>query len=60
MPYFIAANAIPIIAFCTDHNQWFNGGLTKSSKVVIAAILVLLSRSREHPPRVDVRAATGP
>src|SRR5213593_5311933 len=39
MPYFIAANAIPIIAFAPITNQWFNGGLTKSSKVVIAAIL---------------------
>src|SRR5204863_731511 len=39
MPYFIAANAIPIIAFAPITNQWFNGGLTKSSKVVIAAVL---------------------
>src|SRR5436190_21194788 len=39
MPYFVAANAIPIIAFAPITNQWFNGGLTKSSKVVIAAVL---------------------
>ena len=39
MPYFIAANAIPIIAFAPITNQWFDGGLTKSSKIVIAAIL---------------------
>jgi NitT/TauT family transport system permease protein len=39
MPYAIAANAIPIIAFAPITNQWFDGGLTKSSKVAIAAIL---------------------
>src|SRR3954447_19882840 len=39
MPYFIAANAIPIIAFAPITNQWFGGGLTKSSKIAIAAIL---------------------
>jgi NitT/TauT family transport system permease protein len=39
MPYAIAANAIPIIAFAPITNQWFNGGLTKSSKVAIAAVL---------------------
>lgn len=39
MPYLIAANAIPIIAFAPITNQWFNGGLTKSSKIVIAAVL---------------------
>jgi NitT/TauT family transport system permease protein len=39
MPYFIAANAIPIIAFAPITNQWFNGGLTKSSKIAIAAVL---------------------
>jgi NitT/TauT family transport system permease protein len=39
MPYAVAANAIPIIAFAPITNQWFNGGLTKSSKIVIAAVL---------------------
>jgi NitT/TauT family transport system permease protein len=39
MPYAIAANAIPIIAFAPITNQWFDGGLTKSSKIAIAAIL---------------------
>jgi len=39
MPYAIAANAIPIIAFAPITNQWFDGGLTKSSKIAIAAVL---------------------
>ncbi len=39
MPYFIAANAIPIIAFAPITNQWFSGGLTKTSKIAIAAVL---------------------
>jgi NitT/TauT family transport system permease protein len=39
MPYAVAANAIPIIAFAPITNQWFNGGLTKSSKIMIAAVL---------------------
>jgi NitT/TauT family transport system permease protein len=39
MPYAIAANAVPIIAFAPITNQWFNGGLTKSSKIAIAAVL---------------------
>jgi NitT/TauT family transport system permease protein len=39
MPYAIAANAIPIIAFAPITNQWFGGGLTKSSKIAIAAVL---------------------
>jgi NitT/TauT family transport system permease protein len=38
MPYAIAANAIPIIAFAPITNAWFNP-LTKSSKMVIAAVL---------------------
>jgi NitT/TauT family transport system permease protein len=39
MPYAIAANAIPIIAFAPITNNWF--GLTgKTSKMVIAAVLV--------------------
>jgi NitT/TauT family transport system permease protein len=39
MPYAVAANAIPIIAFAPITNQWFAGGLTKSSKIAIAAVL---------------------
>lgn len=38
MPYFIAANAIPIIAFAPITNAWF-GILSPWSKVVIAAVL---------------------
>jgi NitT/TauT family transport system permease protein len=39
MPYAIAANAVPIIAFAPITNQWFNGGLTQTSKIAIAAVL---------------------
>jgi NitT/TauT family transport system permease protein len=38
MPYAIAANAIPIIAFAPITNTWFNP-LGKTSKMVIAAVL---------------------
>jgi NitT/TauT family transport system permease protein len=38
MPYAIAANAVPIIAFAPITNQWF-GLLNPLSKMVIAAIL---------------------
>jgi NitT/TauT family transport system permease protein len=38
MPYAIAANAIPIIAFAPITNAWFNP-LTKSSKIAVAAVL---------------------
>ncbi|MBA3366773.1 MAG: ABC transporter permease [Actinobacteria bacterium] len=38
MPYAIAANAIPIIAFAPITNAWFSP-LTKSSKIAIAAVL---------------------
>jgi NitT/TauT family transport system permease protein len=37
MPYFIAANAIPIIAFAPIANSWF--GIDRGSKIAIAAIL---------------------
>ena len=37
MPYFIAANAIPIIAFAPIANAWF--GIEKGSKIFIAAVL---------------------
>ncbi|MES1248515.1 MAG: ABC transporter permease subunit [Actinomycetota bacterium] len=38
MPYAIAANAIPIIAFAPITNAWFNP-LDKTSKMVIAGVL---------------------
>jgi NitT/TauT family transport system permease protein len=38
MPYLIAANAIPIIAFAPITNAWF-GTLSPWSKIVIAAVL---------------------
>jgi NitT/TauT family transport system permease protein len=38
MPYAIAANAIPIIAFAPITNAWFSP-LSKSSKIAIAAVL---------------------
>jgi NitT/TauT family transport system permease protein len=38
MPYAIAANAIPIIAFAPITNAWFNP-LTKTSHMVIASVL---------------------
>jgi len=39
MPFAIAANAVPIIAFAPITDQWF-GPLNKTSKMAIAAILV--------------------
>ena len=38
MPYMIAANAVPIVAFAPITNAWF-GTLSPWSKVVIAAVL---------------------
>src|SRR5262249_17941758 len=38
MPYLIAANAIPIIAFAPIMNAWFNP-FSKGSKMAIAAVL---------------------
>jgi NitT/TauT family transport system permease protein len=38
MPFAIAANAIPIIAFAPITNNWF-GALNQTSKMVIAAVL---------------------
>ena len=38
MPYAIAANAVPIIAFAPITNAWF-GSFEKSSKIAIAAVL---------------------
>ncbi len=37
LPYFVAANAIPIIAFAPIANAWF--GIEKGSKVAVAAVL---------------------
>jgi NitT/TauT family transport system permease protein len=37
MPYFIAANAVPIIAFAPIANAWF--GIDKGSKIAIAGVL---------------------
>jgi NitT/TauT family transport system permease protein len=37
MPYFIAANAVPIIAFAPITNAWF--GIEQGSKIAIAAVL---------------------
>ena len=54
MPYFVAANAIPIIAFAPIANAWF--GIEKGSKIFIAARAVLLPGAREHAPRADVGA----
>ena len=38
MPYAIAANAVPIIAFAPITNAWF-GALSPHSKMAIAAVL---------------------
>jgi NitT/TauT family transport system permease protein len=38
MPYMIAANAVPIVAFAPITNAWFSP-LNKSSKIAIAAVL---------------------
>ncbi len=38
LPYLVAANAVPIIAFAPITNAWF-GALNQSSKMAIAAIL---------------------
>jgi NitT/TauT family transport system permease protein len=37
MPYFVAASAIPIVAFAPIANAWF--GIEKGSKIAIAAVL---------------------
>jgi NitT/TauT family transport system permease protein len=61
MPYAIAANAVPIIAFAPITNQWF-GLLNPLSKMVIAAILcffpVLVNMLRGltsvHPSAIEL------
>ena len=55
MPYFIAASAIPIIAFAPIANAWF--GIEKGSKIFIAAAALLLPGARQHAARADVGAA---
>jgi NitT/TauT family transport system permease protein len=61
MPYFIAANAVPVIAFAPVTNAWF-GTLSPWSKIVIAAVLcffpVLVNTLRGltsvHPSSVEL------
>ena len=61
MPYFIAANAVPILAFAPITNAWF-GTLSPWSKIVIAALLcffpVLVNTLRGltsvHPSSVEL------
>ncbi|HET9673503.1 MAG TPA: ABC transporter permease [Gaiellaceae bacterium] len=61
MPYAIAANAIPIIAFAPITNQWF-GLLNPLSKMVIAAVLcffpvfvnTLRGLTSVHPSSIDL------
>ena len=40
LPYFVAATAIPIVAFAPISNAWF--GIEKQSKIFIAAVLCFL------------------
>jgi len=40
LPYFVAATAIPIVAFAPISNAWF--GIEKESKIFIAAVLCFL------------------
>jgi len=61
MPYFIAANAVPVIAFAPVTNAWF-GTLSPWSKIVIAAVLcffpVLVNTLRGltsvHPSSIEL------
>ena len=61
MPFAIAANAVPIIAFAPITNQWF-GPLEKTSKMAIAAILVffpvmvntLRGLTSVRPPQIEL------
>jgi NitT/TauT family transport system permease protein len=61
IPYFIAANAVPIIAFAPITNAWF-GTLSPWSKIVIAAVLcffpVLVNTLRGltsvHPASIEL------
>ena len=61
MPYAIAANAVPIIAFAPITNQWF-GLLNPLSKMVIAAVLcffpvlvnVLRGLTSVHPSSIEL------
>ena len=52
MPYAIAANAVPIIAFAPITNAWFSP-LSKTSHMVIAAVLCFF------PVFVNTCAASG-
>ena len=61
MPYLIAANAIPIIAFAPITNNWF-GALNQTSKMVIAAVLcffpvvvnTLRGLTSVHPQQIEL------
>ena len=61
MPYAVAANAIPIVAFAPITNAWFSP-LTQTSKIVIAAVLcffpVLVNTLRGltsvHPSSIEL------
>ena len=56
MPYVIAANAVPIIAFAPITNAWF-GTLSPWSKIVDRRRALLLPGARQHAARADVGAA---
>ena len=55
MPYAVAANAIPIIAFAPIMNNWF-GLLNPFSKMAIAAVPLLLPRDDQHAARIDIQS----
>ena len=55
MPYLIAANAIPIIAFAPITNNWF--GRSTSSKMVIAAVLCFFPVVVNSPAGPDLGPA---
>ena len=58
MPFAIAANSIPILAFAPIFNNWF--GLDQQlSKAMIAAVLVLLPGHDQHGPRAHHRRSGG-
>ncbi len=66
IPFAIAANAIPIIAFAPFTDQWF-GPLNKTSKMAIAAVLVffpvlvntLRGLTSVHPASIELMRSYG-
>ena len=66
IPFAIAANAIPIIAFAPITDQWF-GPLNKTSKMAIAAVLVffpvlvntLRGLTSVHPASIELMRSYG-